>query len=100
MAGFPDSTIINLSSTTDSGVRLPLPVVSIFAPTSFGFRLFRAPIDAALIPQGAPAPFAGTQLRLLDGGNPNVSADIADGHLLHSPAHGSIIHNAQCALCS
>jgi hypothetical protein len=28
-------------------------------------RLFRAPIDPALIPQGAPALFAGTQLGVL-----------------------------------
>jgi hypothetical protein len=88
MAGFPDSTIINLSSPTGSGVRLSLLIVSFLAPPSFGFRLFRAPIYSALVPQGAPALFAGTQRRLLDGGNPNVSADIAVSHLLHPPAHG------------
>ena len=52
MAGFPDSTIINLSSPTGTGVRLPLLIVSIFAPPSFGFRLFRAPIHAAPGPRG------------------------------------------------
>ena len=64
----------------------------LLATPRFGFRLFCPSIDSALIPQRAPALLGGAKSRVLDGGNPDVSTDIANRHFHRLPAHGRIIH--------
>jgi hypothetical protein len=68
--------------------RLLFCAVSPLAALFLASCLSRPPIDAALVPQGAPALLRGAQLRIRHRWNPHVSADITHGHFLHSPAHG------------
>ena len=60
---------------------------SLAAPL-LALRLSRAAIDAAPIPQGAPALLAGAKARMLNRWYPDMAANITDCHAHHFPAHG------------
>lgn len=78
-------------------VDVSLLVRSSLAALLLNPRLFRASINSVSVPQRAPALLRGTQLRVLHGRNPDVTAHITAASANSLPSHSRIIHNALSA---